>query len=133
MGRGKTPSQGKLVVVHYVATTADGRIFDSTRSRNKPIAFVFGGKPFGAICEGLMEGLSTMREGGVREVVVPPDLGFGTEGKVLVQPTCDGVFCDKNIDTTPQVIPGNAELRYKVELLKVTVAPEGFLRGGGGR
>ena len=41
------PKKGDLVVVEFVAKYAsDGEVFDSTRARKKPIAFVFGGRPF---------------------------------------------------------------------------------------
>ena len=43
------------VQVHYVGTLADSKeVFDSTRARGKPVAFVYGGKPFGGVNAGLM-------------------------------------------------------------------------------
>eukprot|EP00798_Chlamydomonas_sp_ICE-L_P025684 gene25684-11349_t len=55
-----------------------------TKANNKAIAFTFGKKPYGSVvCEGLVEGIMTMKRGGVRELTVPPQLAFGDKGRVL--------------------------------------------------
>ena len=51
---------------------------------------------------------------------MPSELGFGREGTVLVQASCDGPFCDKSLkDLPPTRVPPNADLVYEVELVKV--------------
>jgi len=47
------------------------------------------------------EGVASMKEGGKRKVIIPPELGYGSRG-----------FKGAGI-------PPNAELRYELELLKV--------------
>jgi len=53
-------------------------------------------------------------------VYVPAALGFGAAGTVLIQASCEGVFCDKALkDLPPTAVPGGADLVYEVELIKV--------------
>ena len=152
-----------LVVVEFVAKYAsDGTVFDSTRARKKPIAFVFGGRPFAGVTRGLMMGLEGMTPGQRRVVRVPSvgplyklnavdqwlerawfqpttltwfqtllsngfnlcrytsELGFGRDGTVLVQASCDGPFCDKSLkDLPPTRVPPDADLVYEVGLYEL--------------
>jgi len=120
---GAPPLRGDLVVVHYTGRLENGEVFVDTRARNKPIAFVFGGRPFAGVCMGVMEGLGSMQPGSKRVMIVPPVLGFGSTGTMIIQATCDGIFCDKSPPPPNVIVPTNALLRYEVELLKVTKIP----------
>jgi len=122
-GKGKQPQKGNLIVVQLVGRVQSGEVFIDTRARNKPIAFVYGGRPFATVCAGVMEGLSGMQAGGRRTVVVPPSLGFGEAGAVIKQATCDGVFCDTSAPPPAARVPPNATLEYDLELVKVTEIP----------
>lgn len=43
---------------------ADGKVFEDTKERGKPIVFTYGARPFVAgLCQGVEEALSTMRAG----------------------------------------------------------------------
>ena len=67
-----------------------------------------------------MKGLEGMSPGQKRVVRVPSELGFGHEGRTLVQASCDGPFCDKSLkDLPPVLVPPDADLVYEVELVKV--------------
>jgi len=50
-------------------------LFDSAAG-GRTLAILFGTQLTGALCPGVVEGLSGMRAGGVRRLRVPPDLGF---------------------------------------------------------
>ena len=96
VGTGPSPQQGQTAVVHYTGTLTDGTKFDSSRDRGQPYSFVFKQTP---MIKGWDEGISTMKVGGRRQLVVPPALGYGATGRGQ--------------------IPPNATLLFDVELLDV--------------
>ena len=96
-GSGPMPAPGKTVTVHYTGWLADGTKFDSSKDRNQPFTFVIG---TGQVIPGWDEGVMTMKVGGKRKLIIPPDLAYGAEG-------------------AGGVIPPNATLTFEVILLDV--------------
>lgn len=96
-GSSPTAEIGDTVEVHYVGTLEDGTQFDSSRDRGTPFSFTLG---TGSVIAGWDQGLIGMKQGGVRKLVIPPELAYGSQG-------------------AGGVIPPNATLMFEIELLAV--------------
>lgn len=107
VGEGAEATPGSVVSTLYVGKLEDGTVFDSSEAHdNEPLTFVLGTPE---LMPGFQIGINGMREGGERELVIPPSLGYGAqerrdlEGKLI--------------------IPASATLIFSIKLLSVT-APE---------
>jgi peptidylprolyl isomerase len=96
VGDGVEATPGQTVSVNYRGTLQNGKEFDSSYGRG-PFSFPLGG---GRVIKGWDEGVAGMRVGGKRELVIPPDLAYGSRG-------------------AGGVIPPDATLVFEVELLGV--------------
>lgn len=100
-GTGRSPRRGQTAVVHYTGWLYDngakGKKFDSSLDAGKPFEFRVGQ---GQVIKGWDEGVATMKTGGKRTLIVPPQLGYGAQG-------------------AGTDIPPNATLLFEVELLAV--------------
>ncbi len=97
VGTGASPQAGQRTKVHYTGWLTDGTKFDSSVDRGQPFVFEIGA---GHVIRGWDEGVLTMKIGGKRKLIIPPQLGYGAPG-------------------SPPVIPPNATLVFEVELLGV--------------
>jgi peptidylprolyl isomerase len=100
-GTGASPKPGQTCVMHYTGWLYEngqkGKKFDSSVDRNEPFEFPIGMK---RVIAGWDEGVSTMKVGGKRTLIIPAALGYGARG-------------------AGGVIPPNATLMFDVELLGV--------------
>ncbi|MBI1341099.1 FKBP-type peptidyl-prolyl cis-trans isomerase [bacterium] len=101
VGTGASPARGDTVTVHYTGWLSvggeRGDKFDSSVDRGRPFSFKVG---VGQVIRGWDEGVSTMKVGGKRTLILPPEYGYGARG-------------------AGDVIPPNATLIFDVELLGV--------------
>ena len=98
VGTGAEAKAGDNVRIHYVGTLADGTEFDSSRKRGIPFEFRLGS---GQVIKGFDRGVLGMKVGGMRQLTIPPELGYGRKG-------------------APPLIPPRATLVFEIELLDVT-------------
>ena len=101
VGTGASPKPGQTCVMHYTGWLYEngkkGKKFDSSVDRNEPFEFPIGR---GRVIAGWDEGVATMKVGGKRTLIIPPELGYGARG-------------------FPGAIPPNATLILDVELLSI--------------
>lgn len=99
-GEGDEATGGSDVEVHYTGWLyvdgKRGKQFDSSASRG-PFRFQLGAR---RVIAGWDEGVAGMKVGGKRELIIPPQLGYGNR-------------------EIPGVIPAGSTLNFEVELLKV--------------
>lgn len=94
-GTGKMPKASDTVEVHYHGWLDNGKVFDSSYQRGETISF-----PLNRVIKGWTEGMQLVGEGGMIELLIPSDLGYGDRG-------------------AGSDIPGGATLHFLVELKKV--------------
>ena len=94
-GTGQVAMAPRRVTVHYTGWLPDGTKFDSSKDRNEPFQFTLGA---GEVIRGWDEGVTGMRVGGRRKLVIPAELGYGADG-------------------APPDIPPNSVLVFEVQLL----------------
>jgi peptidylprolyl isomerase len=101
VGTGASPQKGQTCVMNYTGwlweNGVKGKKFDSSLDRGTPFSFPIGQ---GRVIKGWDEGVATMKVGGQRVLLIPPDLGYGSRG-------------------AGGTIPPNATLIFEVELLEV--------------
>ena len=101
VGTGASPKPGQTCVMHYTGWLSEegakGKKFDSSVDRGSPFEFPIGMK---RVIAGWDEGVATMKVGGKRTLIIPPQLGYGERG-------------------AGGVIPPNATLIFDVELLAI--------------
>ena len=77
-GDGAEAAAGNTVVVHYVGVAhSSGEEFDASYNRGEPLSFRLG---TGQVIQGWDEGVTGMKVGGRRKLVIPPHLGYGDRG-----------------------------------------------------
>ncbi len=99
-GDGAEATSGSTVTVNYTGWLTDNVKFDSSLDSGVPFPFTLG---TGAVIPGWDEGVAGMKVGGIRQLVIPAELGYGETGSGS--------------------IPPGATLVFEVELLDVQVAP----------
>ncbi len=96
-GTGPEAQSGDTLAVHYTGYLADGTKFDSSFDRGAPFEFTIGE---GKVIKGWEIGITGMKKGEIRKLIIPPQYGYGEAG-------------------FPGVIPGNATLAFEVELIEI--------------
>jgi len=96
-GTGPRPQVGQTVQVNYTGSLLSGHVFDSSDIHGRPIEFTAG---MGQMILGWDEMVMEMSLGEARQIVIPPELGYGSRG-------INGV------------IPPNSFLVFEMELIEI--------------
>lgn len=97
VGTGAEAVNGSNVSIEYTGKLDDGKVFDATsRHNNEPLDFTVGA---GGVIPGMDQGILGMKVGGTRNIVIPPDLGYGEDDM--------------------GAIPPNSTLHFKIKLVAI--------------
>ena len=96
IGEGEIVENGDTLTVDYQGWLENGTQFDSSIDRGVPFIFTIG---IGQVIEGWDEGILGMQVGGIRELIIPPHLGYGNQA---IYP-----------------IPANSILTFEVQLISI--------------
>lgn len=96
IGAGPEVEKGDKVTVNYIATLQSGQEFDNSYKKGSPFTFKVGDSK---VIDGWNQGMTGMKEGGQRIIIIPSELAYGRDGY--------------------GPIPGNATVIYAIELLEV--------------
>lgn len=96
-GEGATVAFGRKVSVHYTGYLSDGKVFDSSVERGKPITFEAGA---GKVIKGWDEAILKMKKNDRARLIIPPSLGYG--------------------DRQTGPIPAQSTLIFDIEIVDVT-------------
>lgn len=94
-GTGESPVATDMVKVNYEGRLVSGKVFDSSAQHGEAATF-----PLNGVIPCWTEGVAMMKVGGKAQLVCPPDLAYGEQGR-------------------PPQMPGNATLVFDVELLEI--------------
>lgn len=94
-GTGESPAPTDTVKVHYEGRLVNGKVFDSSKERDEPATF-----PLNGVIQCWTEGVQMMKVGGSAQLVCPPEIAYGEQGR-------------------PPQMPGGATLVFDVELLEI--------------
>jgi peptidylprolyl isomerase len=97
-GSGKTAKAGDAITVQYVGVDyKTDKQFDASWDRGQPFQFQLGAQ---MVIPGWDQGVAGMKVGGRRELIIPPDLAYGTQGQ-------------------PPAIAPNATLIFVIDLVSI--------------
>ena len=87
VGTGAEAQKGDTVSVLYSGSLDDGTVFDaSSLHGNQPFSFTVGASGPGGVIQGWNLGVVGMKVGGKRELMIPPELGYGASGNGPIPP-----------------------------------------------
>jgi FKBP-type peptidyl-prolyl cis-trans isomerase len=95
-GTGNPPKPADTVLVNYTGTLIDGNVFDSSERQGHPVKLALN-----QVIPGWTEGLQKISKGGKMRLFVPPQLGYGDDGRPGIPPGSILVFDIELVDIIP--------------------------------
>ena len=95
IGTGIVAADNDRIAVDYEGHLEDGTQFDSSYKRGEPFEFDLGQ---GQVIRGWDKGLRGMKVGGKRHLVIPPEMGYGSNDLSLIPPNSTLIFDVELVD-----------------------------------
>ena len=95
MGSGAEAKVGDTVSVNYILTLADGTVIQNSKDFGSAFAFTLGA---GEVIPGWEQGFDGMKVGGIRTIIIPPDLAYGSDQVGPIPPNSTLVFTIELLD-----------------------------------
>lgn len=97
VGQGAEVKTGQLVSVHYILSLSDGTVIQNSKDLGQPFKFTLGA---GEVIPGWEQGFAGMKIGGVRTIVIPPELAYGSQQAGPIPPNSTLIFTIELLDAT---------------------------------
>lgn len=97
VGQGAEVKNGQSVSVHYILSLSDGTVVQNSKDFGQPFKFTLGA---GQVIPGWEQGFVGMKIGGVRTIVIPPELAYGSQQAGPIPPNSTLIFTIELIDAT---------------------------------
>lgn len=98
VGQGVEVKNGDLVSVHYILSLSDGTVLQNSKDFGAPFQFTLGA---GEVIPGWEQGFAGVKVGGVRTIVIPPELAYGANQAGPIPPNSTLIFTIEVVDTAP--------------------------------
>ena len=95
VGTGSPVAQGQLVSAHYILSLSDGTVVQNSKDFGQPFQFILGA---GQVIPGWEAGFAGMKIGGVRTIVIPPELAYGPNQAGPIPPNSTLIFTVEVVD-----------------------------------
>ena len=97
VGQGAEVKTGELVSVNYLLSLTDGTVIQNSKDSGRPFEFVLGAD---GIIPGWEMGFTGMKVGGVRTIIIPPELAYGSQQAGPIPPNSSLIFTIELLDAT---------------------------------
>ena len=104
VGDGSTVKTGQRLSAHYILSLSDGTVVQSSKDFGVPFEFTLGA---GEVIPGWEQGFEGMKVGGVRTIVIPPELAYGSNQAGPIPPNSTLIFTVELleiVDTEPGLV-----------------------------
>lgn len=95
VGQGSEVKTGQKIVAHYILSLSDGTVIQNSKDFGQPFQFTLGA---GEVIKGWEEGFAGMKVGGVRTIIIPPELAYGANQVGPIPPNSTLIFTVELLD-----------------------------------
>lgn len=97
VGTGEQIKKGQLIRANYILSLSNGTIIQDSKDLGIPLEFVFGE---GEVIPGFDMGFEGMKVGGIRTIVIPPELAYGANEAGPIPPNSTLIFTVEVLSST---------------------------------